>query len=65
MAAKFASTDREAFRRVNDAAHDARRITGRDHPEAELIHQIMLLTDTLMDRTAPAYQIGGKNGDTA
>ena len=40
MAAKFASTDREAFRRVNDAAHDARRITGRDHPEAELIHQI-------------------------
>ena len=34
MAAKFASTDREAFRALNNAAHDARRITGRDHPEA-------------------------------
>ena len=57
MGAKFASTDREAFRALNN---DARRITGRDHPEAELIHQIMLLTDMLMDRTAPAYPIGGE-----
>ena len=65
MDIRFASTDREAFRALNNAAHDARRITGRDHPEAELIHQIMLLTDMLMDRTAPAYPIGGKNGDTA
>ena len=60
MAVKFASADREAFRALNNAAHDARRAAGFGHPEAELIHQIMRLTDDLVDRTAPAYPIGEK-----
>ena len=58
MGIRFASADREAFRELNEAGHNARRVAGYDHPEYELIMQIMRLTDELVDRTAPAYPLG-------
>lgn len=58
MGIRFASADREAFRELNEAAHNARRVAGSDHPEYALIMQIMRLTDELVSRTAPAYPLG-------
>lgn len=54
----YASSDREAFRALNEAAHAARRIAGPGHPEMDLIMQIQRRTDDLVDRTAPAYPLG-------
>ena len=58
MGIRFASADREAFRELNEAAHNARRVAGYDHPKYALIMQIMRLTDELVSRTAPAYPLG-------
>ena len=58
MGIRFASADREAFRELNEAAHNARRVAGSDRPEYALIMQIMRLTDDLVSRTAPAYPLG-------
>lgn len=61
MGIRFASADREAFRELNEAAHNARRVAGSDHPEYALIMQIMRLTDELVSRTAPAYPLGSES----
>ena len=61
MGIRFASADREAFRELNEAGHNARRVAGSDHPEYALIMQIMRLTDELVSRTAPAYPLGSES----
>lgn len=54
----YKSKDRIALEELNNAAHNARRVLGREHPMFARALVIMRETDAMVDECAPITEAG-------